>query len=71
LAGCFEYRIEHSGEIKSRELLWLGEELLLAAWGRILLEMPTASQQVKKFPAFLWNPRFITAFTTATHLSLS
>jgi hypothetical protein len=55
LTGCFEYRIEHSGAIKSWELLWLGEELLLTAWSRILLEMPTASQQVKKFPSFLWN----------------
>ena len=55
MTGCFEYRIEHPGAIKSRELLWLGEELLLTAWSRIVLEMPTASQQVKKFLAFLWN----------------
>jgi len=71
MTGCFEHRIEHSAAIKSRELLSLGEELLLTARSRILLEMPTASQQVKKFLAFLWNPRCITIFTTATHLSLS
>jgi len=57
LTGCFEYLIEHFGAIKSGELPWVGEELLLTAWSRILLEMPTASQQVKKSPAFLWNPK--------------
>ena len=36
-----------------------------------LLEKPTGSQLVKKFPAFYGTRRFITAFTNARHLSLS
>ena len=37
----------------------------------VLLEKLTGSQLVKKFPAFYGNRRFITAFTSAHHLSLS
>jgi hypothetical protein len=44
---------------------------LLSAWSRVLLEKPTDSQLVKKFPhPFHVKGRFITAFTTAHHLSL-
>jgi hypothetical protein len=39
--------------------------------GRVLLEKPTGSQLVKKFPAFYGTRRFITAFTSAQHLSIS
>ena len=39
---------------------------LLTAWSRDLLEKPTGSQLVKKFPTF-----YGTAFTSARHLSLS
>jgi hypothetical protein len=39
-------------------------------WSRILLEKITGSQLVKKFPAFYGARRFITAFTSARHLSL-
>ena len=44
---------------------------LLASRSRVLLEKLIDSQVVKKFPAFYGNLRFITAFTSARHLSLS
>ena len=44
---------------------------LLAVWSRDFLEKLTASQLVKKFPAFYGSRRFITSFTSARHLSLS
>jgi len=44
---------------------------LLTAWSRVLLEELTCSQLVNKFPAFYWTRKFITAFTSARHLSLS
>ena len=37
----------------------------------VLSEKLTDSQLVEKFPAFYGNGRFITAFTSARHLSLS
>jgi hypothetical protein len=37
----------------------------------VLLEKLTGFQLVKKFPAFYGTPSFITAFTSARHLSLS
>jgi len=40
-------------------------------WSRVLLQKPTGSQLVKKFPAFFGTRRFITAFTSVRHLSLS
>ena len=43
---------------------------LLTAWSRVL-EKLTGSQLVKKFPAFYETRRFITAFTSARHLSVS
>jgi hypothetical protein len=30
---------------------------LLTPWSRVLLEKPTGSQPVKKFPNILWNPK--------------
>jgi len=44
---------------------------LLNQFSRFLLEKLTGSQLVKKFPAFYGTGRFITAFTSAHHLSLS
>ena len=44
---------------------------LLTPWRRVLLEKLTGLQLVKKFPAFHWNRRFITALTSVRHLSLS
>jgi hypothetical protein len=43
---------------------------LLTPCSRVLLEKLTGSQLVKKFPAFYGTRRFITAFTSARHLSL-
>ena len=44
---------------------------LFTPWRRVLLEKLTGSQLVKKFPAFYGTRRFITAITSASHLSLS
>ena len=44
---------------------------LLTPWHRVLLEKLTGFQLVKKFPAFCATRRFITAFTSSHHLSLS
>ena len=44
---------------------------LLTPCSRVLLEKLADLQLVKKFPAFYGTRRFITAFTTAHHLSLS
>jgi len=44
---------------------------LLTAWCRVLLEKLTGLQVVKKFPAFHWTRRFITALTSVLHLALS
>ena len=44
---------------------------ILTPWNRALLEKLTGFQLVKKFPAFYETRRFITAFTSARHLSLS
>jgi hypothetical protein len=40
-------------------------------WSRVLLEKLTGLQLVKKFPAFYGTRRFITALTSARHLSLT
>jgi hypothetical protein len=44
---------------------------LLTPCSRVLLEKLTGLQLVKKFPAFYGTRRFITALTSARHLSLS
>jgi len=43
----------------------------LTPWSRVLLNMLTDLQLVKKLCAFYGTQRFITAFTSAHHLSLS
>jgi len=40
-------------------------------WSRVLLEKLNILQLVKKFPALSGTQRFITAFTSAHHMSLS
>jgi len=45
--------------------------LLLTPWSGVLLEKLTGFQPVKKSRAFYRTLRFITAFTSARHLSLS
>jgi hypothetical protein len=44
---------------------------LLTLWSRVLFEKQTSLQLVKKFPALCGTRRFITAFTSIRHLSLS
>ena len=44
---------------------------LIIPCNRVLLEKLTEPQLVKKFHEFYWTRRFITAFTSARHLSLS
>ena len=44
---------------------------LLTPWSRDVLEDPLVSQLVKKFLAFYRTRKFITAFTSSCHLSLS
>jgi hypothetical protein len=46
-------------------------DLLLTPWSKVLLEKLTGSQPVKKFPEFYGTRMFITAFTSAHHLTLS
>ena len=43
----------------------------LSSWSRVLPQKLTGSQLITKFPAFYGTRRFITAFTSALHLSLS
>jgi flagellar basal body-associated protein FliL len=45
--------------------------IIITPASRVLLERLTGSQLVKKFPTFYGTRRFITAFTSARHLSLS
>ena len=40
-------------------------------WSRVLLQKLTGSRVVNKFSAFFGTQRFVTAFTSARHLSLS
>ena len=44
---------------------------LLTPWSRVLLEKLASLQLVKKFLAFYGTRRFLTALTSARHLSLS
>ena len=48
-----------------------GIPYLLTPWSRVLLEKLASLQLVKKFPAFYGTRRFLTALTSARHLSLS
>ena len=43
---------------------------LLTLWSRVVLEKLAGLQLVKKFPAFYGTRRFLTALTSALHLSL-
>jgi hypothetical protein len=44
---------------------------LLTPWSRVLLEKIIGLQLLKKFPAIYGTRMFITAFTSARHLSLT
>jgi hypothetical protein len=56
------------GSVKNSSVTW---QYLITPWSRVLLQKLTGSQLVKKFPTFYGTRRFITAFTSARHLSLS
>ena len=60
----------HSCTMKMQGACFTGTTVL-TTWSRALLEKLTVSQLVKKFPAFYRTRRFITAVTSARHLSLS
>ena len=67
LKGGFKFR----SWTYSFRCAWVVKRYLLTPWSRILLEKLTGFQLVKKFPAFYGTRRFITAFASARHLSLS
>ena len=48
-----------------------GDIVQLTPWSRVLPEKLKSPELLKKFPAFYGTRRFVTAFTTARHLSLS
>jgi hypothetical protein len=64
--------LEHNilGAISSQEIYKIILTYLPTPWSRNLPEKLTGAQPVKKFPAFYGTRRFITALTTALHLSL-
>ena len=59
------------GEADFGKCLFCLDSCLLATCSTVLLEKPTVPQLVEKFPTFYGTRRFITAFTSARHLSLS
>jgi len=60
-----------SGGLSCGTLLEVSTYSILTPWSRVLLQKLTGFQLVKKFPAFYGTRRFITAVTSAHHLSLS
>ena len=67
LTYLLTYLLTHS---LTHSLTYLLTYLITPCSG-FLLEKQTGSQPVKKFPSFYGTRRFITAFTSARHLSLS
>ena len=60
--------------VNNKRVIYLLTYLLtysLTPCSTVLLEKLTVSELVKKFPAFYGTRRFITAVTSARHLSLS
>ena len=58
-------RLDGSARLQTIRYYWL------TPYSTVLLEKLTGFKLVKKFPVFYGNRRFITAFTSASHLSLS
>jgi hypothetical protein len=52
-------------------LNWFFNSYLLTQWNRVLLKKLTISHLIKKFPAVYGTQRFIAAFTSVRHMSLS
>jgi hypothetical protein len=77
LWGWFDYfpncssRKEITSHLYKKTWLINGRYLLHTPWSRVLLEKLTGFQPLKKFPAFYGTRRFITAFASVCHLSLS
>jgi hypothetical protein len=67
------WALEGGGNTQWRKLhnVELHDLYLLTPRSRVLLEKLTGSQLLKKFPAFYETRRFIIAFTSPRHLSLS
>ena len=61
----------NSTKISRHANLEVSSDPVLTPWCRVLLEKLAGSQLVKKFPAFYGSRRFITAFTSFRHPSLS
>ena len=66
-----KFRSVHSGPAVVQFSLTYLFTYLLTPWCRVLLEKLTGLKLVKKFPAFHGTRRFITAFTSLRHPSLS
>jgi len=64
-----QYSGGHSGNDKHELTYFLA--YLLSPWSRVTLDKLTGFPLVKKFPVFYGTRRFVTAFTNASHLSLS
>jgi hypothetical protein len=58
-------------DIRGRQMCVKHHPFFHNPWSRVLLEMLTGLQLVKKFPAFCGIRRFIAAFTSFRQLSLS
>jgi len=71
LSFSLNYLLTHSLTYLLTYLLTYSLTHSLTPWSRVLLEKLTGFQPVKKFPAFCRTRRFISAFTSARHLSLS
>jgi hypothetical protein len=67
----YQFMSLHQRQVVGLSYVRVGAYSILTPWSRVLLEMLTGLQLVKKFPAFYGTRKFITAFTGARHLSLS
>ena len=73
-------KVENSRKVQYLDVTYAGivqityrlyQTYLLTPWSRVLVEKLATLQLVKKFPAFYGTRRFLTALTSARHLSLS
>jgi hypothetical protein len=69
--GSVNYENQSGSEVVVQNLPQIIRTCLLPPWSRILLEKLTGFQLVMKFRTFYGTRRFITAITSARHLSLS
>jgi hypothetical protein len=75
--SIYQYYVSKKQSVALRQIIhvwvaqpWPNKIHSLTPWSRVFLEKPNCSQLVKKFPVFYGTPRFISAFTSALHLSL-